>query len=371
MNEDVVDQGPLRIAIAASVAGVSSRHIQQGVARLSTTYRSARVPERPILESRTDVSAYATYRMPATAAAVQAAFQQLTACKPGWKPARLLDLGAGTGGATWAATTVLRSLHSLVLLEQSAEAIRLGRSIFTNLADPRLQRADWRRWQLPIGGRDPLPGADVVVAGYVLGELSDGQATDLVRFATKAAEVVLLVEPGTPAGYGRIIAARDQLLESGYQIAAPCPHDLACELFGHDWCHFAARVGRSAAHRRAKGGDLSYEDEKFSFVAGIRTTPDARPSARIIRRPMQRKGLVSLDLCEADGVARSRMVRRKDTESFRRARKATWGDEWDVDEVPGRPSDGSADLRDANTVLKRREDRLAQSPLGYVHGDQG
>jgi len=61
---------------------------------------------------------------------------------------------------------------------------------------------------------------------------------------------------------------------------------------GTDWCHMAARVERTSLHRRLKGAELPYEDEKFSYVIATRTPVD-RAAARIIRRPDVQKGFVA------------------------------------------------------------------------------
>jgi ribosomal protein RSM22 (predicted rRNA methylase) len=146
---------------------------------------------------------------------------------------------------------------------------------------------------------------------------------------------VLIVEPGTPDGHRRVLAARDRLLAAGFSIAAPCPHQLSCPVaVPGDWCHFATRVQRSARHRQAKGAELSYEDEKFSYVAAVRDRPDpareamTRPAARVIRRPQLRKNLVLLDLCARDGTSQRALVG-KSSDSYRQARKVSWGDGWD------------------------------------------
>ena len=50
--------------------------------------------------------------------------------------------------------------------------------------------------------------------------------------------------------------------------------------------------------------ELSYEDEKYSYVAavGAAGVEVATSQGRIVRRPQQRKGLVLLDLCWRDGA---------------------------------------------------------------------
>ena len=103
-----------------------------------------------------------------------------------------------------------------------------------------------------------------------------------------------MVERGTPAGFRGLLRARDTLVGAGFRVVAPCPHDQACPWAdGRDWCHFAARVPRSARHRQVKGARLGWEDEKFSYLVAVRDGA-GRPHGRIVRHPYQRKGLVEL-----------------------------------------------------------------------------
>jgi len=341
-----LDSGHLAAAIQSGLAGAGIPSLTAGVQRLMAAYRSGEVPDHPVMASRADAAAYAAYRMPATAAATALALQQTQLSLPGWAPTTLLDFGAGTGGAAWAAARALPSVGAMTLLEQSPDAISLGAAILAESSVDPLPSATWRQWQLPGADAGPagadgpaadhwvaaLPAADLATAAYVLGELTPGQQMALVTLAARTAPVVVLVEPGTPAGHRRILAARAQLLAAGYLIAAPCPHQLGCPLdVAGDWCHFAARLPRSALHRQVKGAELSHEDEKFSYVAGVReaTGRPERPAGRVVRRPQQRKGLVTLDLCACDGTSRRELVSKSKGEAYRRARKTSWGDRWD------------------------------------------
>jgi ribosomal protein RSM22 (predicted rRNA methylase) len=328
--------GSLSAAVQAGLQGAGGASLSAGVQRLMDAYRSGEVPQAPVLGSARDVAAYAAYRMPATAAAAGAAFAQLRRGLPGWAPSTVLDFGAGTGGASWAVAHQVPAVTGLTLLEQSGEAIRLGRAILGASDLDALRGARWCQWRLGPGAGEPaaLPGqADLAVCGYVLGELTPPQQERIVGLAAQAAPAVLLLEPGTPAGHRRILAARDQLLAAGFGVVAPCPHQLGCPLdVPGDWCHFGARLQRSAVHRRAKGAELPYEDEKFSYVAAARpgAGPPDWPSGRVVRRPQQRKNLVLLDLCTAGGRAATLPVGKSKGEAYRRARKTSWGDRWDA-----------------------------------------
>lgn len=342
--------GSLTAAIEAGLARTGIPSLSAGVQRLMTAYHSGDVPAAPVLATKPDAAAYAAYRMPATAAAISRAVRELRASLPDWAPSSLLDFGAGTGAAAWAVAEELPSIASMTLLEQSAEAITLGRVILGTAEAPSLRTATWRRWrlttdtrrspteatagdlpveELPAGG---VPTADLATVGYVLGELTHAQQSNLVARAASAAPAVLVVEPGTPPGHRRILTARTQLLAAGYVVAAPCPHQLECPLAVEgDWCHFGARLQRSAVHRQVKGVELPYEDEKFSYVAAVRATMSvdmAPPPGRVVRRPLHRKGLVLLDLCTPNGTSRRELVSKSKGDAYRQARKISWGDSW-------------------------------------------
>lgn len=330
----LAEPGALAAAIETSLAGAGVPALTAGMQRLMAAYRSGENPARPLLATKADVAAYAAYRMPATAAAAALALQQTRLSLPGWRPATLLDFGAGTGSMAWAAAVQLPSIMAMTLLEQSTEATRLGRAILAATELPALRTARWRTWQLAAADgrsdRDAGLAADLATASYVLGELTQPQQAALVGLAMMAAPAVLLIEPGTPAGHRRILAARGQLLAAGYRPAAPCPHEFHCPLeTAGDWCHFGARLPRSGLHRQVKGAELGYEDEKFSYIAAVRSDvagQPERPRARIVRRPQQRKGLVTLELCRSDGSAGQAAIAKSAGESYRRARKSAWGE---------------------------------------------
>jgi ribosomal protein RSM22 (predicted rRNA methylase) len=336
-----LDSAHLAAAIQSGLSGTGMLALSAGVQRLMAAYRSGDVPATPVMASRADAAAYAAYRMPATAAATALALRQTRLSLPGWAPAALLDFGAGTGGAAWAAASILPGIGAMTLLEQSPDAIRLGTAILAESSVAPLSSASWRSWRLTEAGAgsadesapsEDLPDADLATAAYVLSELTPAQQAVLVTLAARSAPVVVLVEPGTPAGHRRILAARGQLLAAGFLVAAPCPHQLSCPLDAEgDWCHFAARLPRSALHRQAKGAELAYEDEKFSYVAAVRPViamPEL-PAGRVVRRPQQRKGLVTLDLCARDGTSHRELISKSKGEAYRRARKNSWGDRWD------------------------------------------
>ncbi|WP_428955051.1 small ribosomal subunit Rsm22 family protein [Streptomyces sp. cg35] len=317
----------LRSALAGLLDGLPPTQAARAVDRLIANYRGTTPTDAPILRDRADVAAYAAYRMPATFEAVCSALGGLVGAAPAdWRPDGHLDIGGGTGAAVWAAHETLPGARPTTVLDWSEPALTLGRELASR--DAELARSvEWRRGRI---GATELPAAvDLVTVSYVLKELTDADRAAVVDAAAQASTgAVVIIEPGTPDGYTRIIEARDRLIAAGFHIAAPCPHSAACPITpGDDWCHFSARVSRSSLHRRVKGGSLAYEDEKFAYVAATRFTPEPAPS-RVVRRPQIRKGQVLLDLCGAEGGLDRVTVTKKHGALYREARDADWGDSW-------------------------------------------
>ncbi|MFF4544062.1 small ribosomal subunit Rsm22 family protein [Streptomyces sp. NPDC001406] len=324
MNAPVAPAENLRAALAGLLDGLPPKQAAGAVERLIANYRGRTPTDAPILRDRADVAAYAAYRMPATFEAVRAALEAFADAVPGWVPGSHVDVGGGTGAATWAVSATWDGVRPVTVLDWAEPALALGRELAA--ANPALREATWQRSR--IGAALTIESTDLVTVSYVLNELSDVDRAALVDAAAAAAQAVVIVEAGTPAGYARVIEARDRLVGAGFQVAAPCPHSAACPIVpGEDWCHFSARVSRSSLHRQVKGGSLPYEDEKFSYVAAARF-PVAPAAARVVRRPQIRKGQVLLDLCEAEEQLRRTTVTKRHGDLYRAARDADWGDPW-------------------------------------------
>lgn len=328
MNAPLPASDTLRAALAGLLDGLPPKQAAQAVERLIASYRGATPTDAPILRDRADVVAYAAYRMPATFEAVSAALDALAEAAPDWVPGGHVDVGGGTGAATWAVTATWEGVRPVTVLDWAEPALALGREIAA--ANPALRDTRWQRSR--IGAALTMESTDLITVSYVLNELTAPDRTALVDAAASAAQAVVIVEPGTPDGYARVIEARDRLIGAGFHIAAPCPHSAACPIVpGTDWCHFSARVSRSSLHRQIKGGSLAYEDEKFSYVAATRFRPAPAPS-RVVRRPQIRKGQVLLDLCEGPGTSgpalRRTTVTKRHGDLYKAARDAGWGDPW-------------------------------------------
>jgi len=286
---------------------------------LSERYRDRGRRRGSVASTAAEVAAYAVTRLPATYAALRAVLGELALRRPALAPRTQLDLGAGPGTALWASAATWPTLAEATAVDTEPEMLRLA----AGLPSP-AKAVSWRRGSLP----DAVPDEpfDLVTIGYVLGELDEAARADTLRRAWAATRLALVVvEPGTPDGFRRILDARARLLEGGATTVAPCPHDDPCPLPSDDWCHFAVRLARSSAHRRAKDAQLAHEDEKFSYTI-VSREPGPRAAARILRHPQIRSGHVRLKLSTPSGIEEA-VVSKRDGDAYRRARKASWGED--------------------------------------------
>jgi ribosomal protein RSM22 (predicted rRNA methylase) len=310
----------LKVALARKSEGLSRNDAARRADSISQTYRSGGGSGR--IKTSADALAYALARMPATYAAVAASLNALAEVNPDFAPTSLLDIGAGPGTATWAASEAFASLEAFTLLDANAAL----RDLATELAKSHLRFATMR--YVSGDARKALteaPEADLVIASYVINELGENERAALAdTMWAKTRDMLLVVEPGTPAGYARIIDLRTRLIAKGAHAIAPCPHDSECPLTKPDWCHFTQRLQRSRAHKHLKGADLPYEDEKFSYVVLSRAPPAQRP-ARVLAQPLVTKIAVSAKICAADGIE-APTVPRRDKAAYKGAQKWNWGD---------------------------------------------
>jgi ribosomal protein RSM22 (predicted rRNA methylase) len=310
----------LKAALDARLQGFSRVEAAGSAASISRTYRDG--GGSAAIRSETDALAYALARMPATYAALTASLNALCQIAPDFAPKTLLDVGAGPGTASWAAAEAFPSLQGFALLDANTALRALALDLAVGSA--RLGKIDYRHGEARALLAEAAP-ADLVVASYVIGEIGEAERAALLeRMWARTRDTLVIVEPGTPAGYGRIIAAREQLIASGAHVAAPCPHDRKCPLSTPDWCHFAQRLPRSRAHKQIKEADVPFEDEKFSYVALTRS-PIARHPARVLAQPVVGKVEVSAKLCTAEGLVVTKIPRRVRTD-YARARRWRWGD---------------------------------------------
>ena len=308
----------IREALEESLEGVSRKELAARAESLSAAYRAQ--DGSAGIRTPLDALAYALVRMPATYAAARHALGEAAARCAELQPASLLDVGAGPGTASWAAADVWPSLGQMTLLDQNAALLEVSRRIGT---------ASGLQVQQQLG---TIPAAlgeatDLVVASYALTEIPAATLPAVLeKLWPLAAQMLVIVEPGTPEGFRRVLLYRDWLKKAGAHLVAPCTHMEECPLrSAARWCHFSQRLSRTRDHLQVKSASVNYEDEKLCYLVAVRQEPAASAKRRILSTPRVNKGEILLQLCAPHAVEQ-KPIPRAQKEAYKAARHYSWGD---------------------------------------------
>lgn len=309
----------LKQAIETECTKMGISTLIQGRQELSDSYRQHKRDSNNHMASLGHKKAYVVYRMPATYAVNERVLNEVNARIGEMTIDSLLDLGSGPGTAMWAAHTVFSTISKYTLVEQDADLIAMSKRFASQLNI----QTTWK--QQDLVKQEQFEAHDMVILSYVVNELTEDQMVKLIAMAWNAArKLLVIIEPGTPVGFAKIKQIRQQLIDLGGHPVAPCPHANACPMSGGDWCHFSQRLERSRMHRQIKQAVLSYEDEKFSYIAMSKSAV-ALPQARILRHPQIHSGHRTFELCTKDGLQR-KTISRKDGDLYKQSKKLEWGD---------------------------------------------
>ena len=319
----------LKNASEKLIEGMNINAMSQSARELSRRYMEESGQGKSLLNRDEEAAVYSLMRMPATFSAVSFALEKVCEMSD-FVPRSLLDAGAGTGGATFAANEFF-ALDSITCLEREPAMENIGKKLFSFGEDKAIREARYIRADLveeatKANDNSKKYVSDLVISSYVLNEMSMEDRMKVVKWLWDNTEKMLvIIEPGTPVGFANIRRIRDFLMEQGAYVCAPCPHMENCPVTGDDWCHFTVRVQRGKIHKMLKNADVPYEDEKFSYIACSREPLKMDKCGRIMRHPITLKGRVELSICTSDGIY-TKTVTKKDNEAYKCAKKVDCGD---------------------------------------------
>lgn len=233
--------------------------------------------------------------------------------KPGDKPLRVLDLGAGLGAATFGLERALGVPTAPTLVDTDEHALSLAGELLGPHAKLRtgdLSRIEGGPW-------------DVIIAMQVLSEL-DREAAPDVRLAKHAALLARWTRALAPNGTLVLIepALRDRArhlhaipLPPEANVYAPCLHALPCAMPERDWCHEDLPIDLpTSLVPLARAAGLRFERLTFAYRlirrdgATLRRHLGEAPCARVVGVPPRTKGRCDRVVCGDDGAVR-RVIR--------------------------------------------------------------
>jgi SAM-dependent methyltransferase len=307
------------------------------------------------VEARTSMAARLGFFLPRDLPKTAAALSEVAVAHP--PGARVLDLGAGMGAATFGAAYAMRLVGGRVGPVVGVDVDGAALRVFAELAGRSGIAVETRCSRLGPAVLRAGERFDLVLAQDVGTEL--GSLDVLVEIAGRAlvpGGVLALVEPALSARARSLQHLRGRMIDGGWQIVAPCTHARPCPLLSRDrdWCHQDVDVDLPAwLHPVARAAGLRWQGLTFSFLvarrgshAGDPAAARSPPLARVVDRPRKTRGKLELRLCGA--LQPGAWVRRLD-------RHASAGNAaWDHLARGARLEDPGAEVG-ADTVVRRAD----------------
>ncbi|MDR3284922.1 MAG: small ribosomal subunit Rsm22 family protein [Treponema sp.] len=230
-----------------------------------------------------------------------------------------VDLGSGpltVPTALWLARPELRKRRlTWYCIDRSRTALSLGEELYlataarTNAAGqtslPRHTCLPWRIVRIQgEAGIAVRQKAHFVAAANVFNEILQNAARSPEVLAHNAAVLlasytepasdgtILLVEPGIPPSAHFVSLVREQVLDAGWHIQAPCPHEERCPMDGSQnvngrkggkWCHFVFPTEDAPKPLRtlSDSAGLSKDRATLSFLLANNRENREKPSPSI------------------------------------------------------------------------------------------
>ncbi len=299
--------------------GLSEKEKIAAFEKLSLAYKHS--PSEAFSHNQTTL-AYLITRLPATFAVIVKVLE-IFFIRTHATMTTFLDLGSGPATSLWALEVFGKTPEKAVCVEKNPQMMKIAQELIQRQESP--YPIVWLEKDLAEVGEEVA--SEVVLLSYVLNELNLDASEVFKKLEKLSKKYIILIEPGTPDGYERLMQIRDLAIEKGWSIVAPCPHSQACPLSQtKSWCHFYARVQRSREHRLAKQASLGFEDEKFSFLILQSLPVETVKPAVILSFPKRHKGFIELDVCDPSGERKEVKIVQKNKAAFKKAKKLDWGD---------------------------------------------
>ena len=314
----------LREKINKKAEGKKQSELLEISKEISDRYINKSGKGKRLVTKEDEALVYSIARMPATYGAVATALNWSFE-KFNDKIVSVLDVGAGTGAASWAVSKILNSDIQITCLEREDAMINLGKEYMQD-EDKNLSQTNWIKKDVSTEKIEQK--ADLVISSYMLNEFSDESRLSAIRKLWDATnKLLLIIEPGTPESFNNMKNVRKYLIECGGNVVAPCIHNKKCELPENDWCQFTCRISRTRLHKVLKGGDSPFEDEKFFYLAISKKSEidEFESYSRVLRHPKIESGKITLKLCDNNGIY-EKMITKKEKELFKIVRKISSGD---------------------------------------------
>lgn len=239
-------------------------HLRSSSSNRLTADSSTR-PKNTLPPYNTAVSlAFAAALMPSMYSATLHVLSETAKRLPKWTPTQVIDFGSGTSSVAWALAHVYVWKRNETLryagIDQAKPMQWLAADCLKHLPphiSTRLYLSDF----LSTANPSPLdtitssssydPSRSLAITAFTLSEITHPlkRQSAVEKMWQSGAEMIIIIDRGTPSGFNLVADARAQLLalskkstDQHGHVVAPCPHDKPCPLrFSQDFCHFSQR----------------------------------------------------------------------------------------------------------------------------------
>ncbi len=308
---------------AAEVTGIRDevhaiRALESAAGFLSDTFTTGRDPGfGDYAHNRRALAAYGLFFFPRSYVRTRLVLEEVAAHWSIQSPdIHLVDLGAGTGAAGFAALATFSQwqpssrLH-LTMVDDKPAGFEFARRVYAagSAIWPQARRhevqADMHSYQSPAG-------AHVILASFAINEWMDAEPPEKMRTwvrqqmnALKPGGWLVIMEPALHSSVERLERLRDVIAADKIaRILAPCPHDQPCPMLAEKrgWCHEVRHWSPPSSLRminRTLQRDVHLL--KFSFLVLEKSPPAAADWMRLVSPVKKEKGKYVCHGCGADG----------------------------------------------------------------------
>jgi ribosomal protein RSM22 (predicted rRNA methylase) len=267
--------------------------------------------------------------VPATYAQIAGALYQIKKTMPEWEPESVLDLGSGPGTALWAAKEVWPSLKKATAIDNDGSFLSVSRELF-HRSDLELE-VEWEGDSLRSDFGSKNNKYDVVILANVLNELTEEERIKVVdRAFTQCSKVLVIIEPGTPAGAQIITDIYTSFTNKNF-LLAPFINNTFVDTKNF-WLHFPQRFIRPEFQRRIRQHmrvsslmASDWEETKYSYITFSKYPAELNAWGRVVAPIKKQKAWFDLTVLTAKGIEKLQVFKRN-KEKYNLVRKLRWGD---------------------------------------------
>lgn len=289
---------------------------------ISEKYRKERGDSETVVSNNDEVLTYISSRMIETSAIVDDVLSKIDSITDFKSEVfKIIDVGSGTGACLWAIENYFKRAK-VIAIEKETAMIKYSKLLCESLSC----YIDYLEESIFSKKINDIENSDLVIESFMLNELTDKERLKATQtMCDKTDDFLVLIEPGTPKSYERMMEVRNYVLSKGFNLILPCSHSGVCGL-KNDYCNFSVRVSRTNVNRQVKNAALNYEDEKYFYLVFRKNKKREDVNKFVVlRKPIYRKGCVDLKLCALDGNIKNETITKSNI-NYKKARKLKHGD---------------------------------------------